>query len=201
MYSSHISFISHVKKECRKNGIRLLLSKKDILRDGIHTYGGYFDEEKIAISSGSESWIISTLVHEYCHMRQWIDKAPEYTNINMSGDNNSILIMNSWIEGNEYKKSIVNKAISINRDCELNCERRTVDIIKQFNLHLDIDEYCQTANSYILCYNFIKKVRTWNFKESIYDKRITTKMPTDLYTLNYNALPKYYNSLFNKILM
>ena len=201
MYSSHISFISHVKKECRKNGIRLLLSKKDILRDGIHTYGGYFDEEKIAISSGSESWVISTLVHEYCHMRQWIDKAPEYTNINIRGGNNSILIMNNWIEGTEYKKSTIHTAMSRNRDCELDCERRTVEAIREFKLHIDINNYIQVANSYILAYNYVKLVRTWNFIGSVYDKEIVSEMPTDLYSLNYNRLPNKFKKLFDRVLM
>ena len=101
----------------------------------------------------------------------------------------------------KYKKSTINRALSLNRECELNCERRTVDVIKEFGLQLDINKYCQSANSYILCYNFVKKVRTWDFKGSIYAKEIVDEMPTDLYTLNYNRLPRYYEALFRKVLM
>jgi len=200
MHPNHLAFISHVKQECRHNGMRLLLSKKSVLRDGIHTYGGYFDGEKIAISSGSESWVIRTLAHEYSHLQQWIDNDPTYFKTKLHGVD-STTIMNKWIEGNEYKKSTINKALSLNRDCELNCERRTVDVIHKFGLQLDIDKYCQSANSYILCYNFVKKVRTWDFKGSIYDKEIVDEMPMDLYTLNYNRLPRYYEALFRRVLM
>lgn len=201
MHPNHLAFISHVKQECRLNGMRLLLSKKSILREGIHTYGGFFDEEKIAVSSGSESWVIRTLAHEYSHLQQWIEDDPSYFKTKLRGGIDSITIMNKWIEGHEYKKSTINRALSLNRDCELNCERRTIDVIKEFGLQLDINKYCQSANSYILCYNFVKKVRTWDFKGSIYSKEIVDEMPTDLYTLNYNRLPRYYEALFRKVLM
>ena len=201
MHPNHIAFISHVKRECRENGIHLLLSKKDVLRDGIHTYGGYFDETKIAVSNGSESWIIRTLAHEYCHMLQWAEDDPVYTKTRVRGGQDSILIMNKWIEGNEYKKSTINTAMSLNRDCELDCERRTVEVIKKFNLHIDINKYIQSANSYILAYNYVKRVRTWNFKGSIYDKAIVNEMPMDLYSIDYNRLANKYKKLFDRILM
>jgi len=201
MHPNHLAFISHVKQECRTHDMRLLLSKKQILRDGIHTYGGYFDEEKIAVSSGSDGWVIRTLAHEYSHLLQWIELDPAYFKTKLRGGIDSITIMNKWIEGHEYKKSTVNKALSLNRECELNCERRTINVIKQFNLHLDINKYCQAANSYILSYNFVKKVRTWDFKGSIYDKEIVDEMPTDLYSLDYSRLPRQYEALFRKVLM
>lgn len=191
MYSSHISFISHVKNAEKMEFDYYYQKRIYYVMEFIHMVDISM-KKKIAISSGSESWVISTLVHEYCHMRQWIDKAPEYTNINIRGGNNSILIMNNWIEGTEYKKYTINTAMSRNRDCELDCERRTVEAIKEFKLHIDINNYIQVANSYILAYNYVKRVRTWNFIGSVYDKEIVSEMPTDLYSLNYNRLPNKF---------
>lgn len=200
MHKNHRDFLSHVKRECRRYGIKLILSKHDRLVVDNHTYGGYFDTKELFVSNGTETWIISTLVHEFSHMEQWIDNDPVFTH-RLRGGYESYDIMDKWLDGNTYKSITVKSAVGLSRDCELNCDRRAIENIKKYKLNLNIEKYCQESNAYILMYNFAKKIRQWEFKKSPLDDRIVNHMPTDLVSLNYDTLPREYEELYRKVLL
>jgi len=200
MHKNHLDFITHVKRECRRYGIKLILSDKDRLIVDNQTYGGYFDTIELFVSNGAENWIISTLVHEFSHMEQWIENDPVFTH-RLRGGYQSYDIMDKWLGGNTYKPITVKSAVGLSRDCELDCDRRAIKNITKYNLQLDIERYCQESNAYILMYNFAKKIRQWEFKNSPLDDRIVNHMPTDLTSINYNTLPREYELLYKTVLL
>lgn len=200
MHPIHREFIRHVKSECRRHKITIILSSQQTVSiDGI-PYGGYFDEfnNKLVVSSGSERWIISTLVHEFSHMEQWLYSDPTYTR-RMKGGYDGSQIMDDWLDGKQFKKQTVKNAFSIARDCELNCEIRSVDNIKKYDLQLDIDLYNQEANAYILSFNYIKKYRKHDLTTSPLQNEIVNSMPKTL-DLDYTKLTREHELLFKTYL-
>jgi len=156
------SFIKELEKKCSEHNVELLLLKGDSVpySDSIHCTG-YFDEQDedsnravLACALGDLSSVfVSTLVHESCHLDQWLQKAPVW------GNNTSCGVVDLWLEGTEVKN--IKKHLGQVRDLELDCERRTSRKIVQYDLPINVDEYIQKANSYIHLYNYIGITRKW----------------------------------------
>lgn len=197
------TFYAHVRRECRRYEIKLIVSTENAFFDDNESYGGYFDHEtrELGVSKGdSEPDFISILVHEFSHMEQWIEEDPTYTH-HLRGGYESSEIMDKWIKGREYEYNTIKSAIDIIRDCELNCERRAIKNIEKYNLNLDMDDYCRSSNAYIMFYNYIMKKRRWEYEKSASEiPEIVNAMPNDLYSLDYTKLSKKYKDLFDMYL-
>lgn len=197
---SHISFLKHVKRECRRYRITLILSNESTFKYGEQSYGGYFDHytKELGVTHGNNEYsMIPLLVHEFSHMEQWIDNDPSYT-AHIRGGYESSTIMDNWLDGKEYEYSTIKKAIGQLRDCELNCERRAILNIRKYGLDIDVDDYCQTANAYILFYNYIMRKRRWEYQEPVtMIPEIISEMPTDLYSLDYTKMSPNHRELYD----
>jgi len=136
---------------------------------------------------------LGILAHEYCHMRQWVEKCPE------------------WLRANEFKsyetwnKHIAGKKVDmgihfeIMRDLELDNERRTVSLIKKFDLPIDVKLYTQKANAYVMLYNYMKITGRWpSSKNTPYTNvRVYSAMP-DKFSLNYNIIPPRLEKIYRE---
>lgn len=197
---NHISFFKHVKRECRRYKIKLVLSQSDAFIDDGQSYGGYFDHvsKELGVTHfNTEYLFIPILVHEFSHMEQWIDKDPCYTK-HLIGGYESSTIMSEWLNGREYDYKTVKKAIDILRDCELDCERRVIKNIEKYKLDINVKKYCKEANAYILFYNYIIRKRRWEYKESPSSIiEILDEMPDNLFSLNYTKLLPEHRKLFD----
>jgi len=94
------------------------------------------------------------LMHESSHMDQYIENDPTWVN------NLGLEQTDKWIDGDDgVDLNIISEEIRTSMDVEINCEKRTIEKIKKFNLEdiLDIDEYIQKSNAYILFYLWMKK--------------------------------------------
>ena len=180
-----ISFLKDLENICKFNGISLLL------REGIVSIGenvevaGYFsaDESTLACNLKPSNWLF-TMVHESCHMDQYLEGQPIWDN---SESVNQIV---DWVNGEE----ISNISYHINRIIllELDCEYRAIEKIKRYNLPINIEEYCQQANSILASYGYTKIYRSWTTPEL--KEKIYTKFPKKLMS------PGYYKKLSNKVL-
>lgn len=201
MHPLNLQFVNHVKAECRRFKVKCVFSPNNtIFIDGAN-YGGYFDgkNKQLVVTNGSERWIVSTLVHEFSHMEQWMYGDPSYY-VKLRGGHDSLQIMDDWINGKEFAPSTVTHAIGLVRDCELDCERRALINIEKYNLHLNVEHYCQEANAYVLSFNYVKKYRKQDFEVSQLDDRIVKLMPKDLYSVDYTTLSKTHEKIFNTYL-
>lgn len=204
-------FTSFVKKECKKYGCKVIFidSKtlsyeqnidQDSNTSGLITYVGYFKEDPLEITIASKVPYIdflSTLVHEFSHFQQWVD---DYTywkdNKRDPGD-----ILDRWLMGEDFKKITIKRCIDKIRDCELDCERRTIENIKKFNLPINIEDYCREASYILYHYNFLlyargKKQRTTN-------KNIDSlmKMMPDNLDNDYKKIPRKIMTAYKRKLL
>lgn len=141
--------------------------------DGIRC-SGYFDDSTMEmVVAMKSSYALEIIAHEFCHLTQFIDNCDPWKNLGNSLDKLTV-----WLNGKKVKN--IDKCIDAIRDMELDNEKRAVEIIKLFDLDINIEDYIKRANSYIYFYNWLKKTRRWsNPKNAPYkNKNVLSVMPS-----------------------
>jgi len=141
---------------------------------------GYFDEKTLVVATNKKNvreWL-DVLVHESCHLDQFLEKSKLWVS-----DANSLCVVEAWINKkniSENKKLTgFNNTISL----ELDCEKRTIAKIKKYNLDINIEEYVQKANSYLLAYLYAMIYRKC-YPTPYENPRIWKKMPKNFLTID-----------------
>ena len=189
------AFIDHVKAECKKHKIKLQLRPvKFLLLTGNIKCGGYFDSEerRLVVATNNEDAWLSLLVHEYGHLTQWAEGCKEWEE-----GCEGIGHLEDWLAGKRKKN--IKQHIDKSRDLELDNEKRSVKLIKQWKLPIDIKDYIKRANAYVQFYNWMYYSRKWSKpgnspyrNQAIYDA-----MP-DTFRMNYKQMAKKYQKLFEE---
>ena len=149
-------FIKHVKQEYKKHNVKCILKNtKTVQLDGSSRCSGYFDEESLVVAMNRPD-AMQILVHEYCHLTQWVDQCEIWVHSTNYQSHDKLY---RWLAGEDIKD--IEQAIAICRDIELDNEKRSVKMIKKFNLDIDIDLYIKKANAYIQFYNYLLISRRW----------------------------------------
>ena len=200
-------YIEHLKKITQENNIKLLLSPDTgISMDGIMV-NGYFDDIKriLACSLGKDiSQWLPILVHESCHMDQYLEQIPEWLE-NAGVDNiGSMYYIDKWLNGDDnVDMKLVDREIETSMAVELDNEKRSVEKTKEwgFDKVINLDEYVQNANSYVLFYLWMRKNRRWYTigKEPYNNKIIISKM-SNSFDYDYTKLPEDIEKLYDKYL-
>jgi hypothetical protein len=194
MLSNEEIFIQYVKDECKKHGIKCSLRNTKFVSLGKGSKcSGYFDSaNKILVCSMNRLDAIEILVHEYCHLTQWVENIAIWR---ICDELNTFQLMDEWLQGNEVKN--IKKVLSYNRDLELDNEKRSVEMCKRFNLNVDLIHYAKKANSYIYFYNWMKESRRWckPLNSPYKNTRLIEAMP-EHFNNNYNVLPAKLRAIF-----
>lgn len=196
------AFIAFVKEECKKNGVIFKPYKRSYIKlsDDIKC-GGYFDDGSdpsarkatLAFAQGRKDFI-ELMVHEYCHMTQWIDGIDLWE---ICSD--SMEIIDEWLSGVEHPKKLVDSAINNSRNLELDNEKRAVNIFKKWDLPVDINLYIKKANAYVNFYNYMKVSRKWSDPEnSPYTNKNILEAMSDKFNMDYENLSDGLIELFKK---
>lgn len=155
-------WLEMVQSDLKKHKTKLKLFQKKI-KIGDSGISGYFSHEEKAIVLNSTKPFLDLLVHEYNHFRQAIE-IPELFHEWLNG---SFPIWD-WIDGTcefssrKERNHAFDCIIKMERDCEI----RSIAMIKEYSLPIDLDEYERIAWIYVNYYNFARKHRTW-FREDV----------------------------------
>lgn len=150
------SFITHVKSECKSAGIKVELRQVRYLKLGQGMKcSGYFDEanRKLVVAMLNPV-AVEVLVHEFGHFTQWIEKILIWKQAEFAMGH-----IEEWLSGKPKRN--IKKWMALSRDLELDNEKRSVQLIKDFNLPINIRKYTQSANAYVLFYNWMLTSRKW----------------------------------------
>jgi hypothetical protein len=165
-----LAFLDYVRAACDKAGVQLRLEARYYTRAGD---SGWFDDEKkiLLVCVNDADWL-TILAHEFSHLSQWTEKSPLYKEESEDQED-----FEAWLAGTKRisKPKLIHVVRNIQR-CELDAERRTVRLIKQFHLTTDIKKYIQVANFYIWQYEAARKFGRW---VELHDD-LSAKMPTTL---------------------
>jgi hypothetical protein len=192
MENISLQFIEFVKDECKKYGVVCSLRNTKYVRAGKKiTASGYFDESvPTLVCAVKNPNFLPILVHEYCHLTQWVEGIPLWKKAY-----NSMLKLENWLSGEDVKN--IKRYLSICRDLELDNEKRSVKIIKKYNLPIDIKDYTKRANAYVQFYNYLAVSRKWcNSKNTPYNNRILIEAMPSRFSMDYTTLPKKIEKIF-----
>lgn len=193
----------------KSNGVKFHISNDEKIGyppDGKMQVSGYFmgDENKnepelgLAVGGFKHDWLL-ILLHESCHMDQWLGKSSIWSNGQIAGKDVYDLL-EEWINGKEMSEWEISKVIKSCIDIELDCEKRTVEKIRNYELlNIDKVEYIQKANSYIMFYGAILKNRKWYVKAPYMDKNVWMRMPKAFLEKNqYFEVKSEYMDLYDQ---
>lgn len=195
-------FISFVKQKAKAEKVRFYMAPKRYLETDIGIQcNGYFDGDQkiLAVAAGQpqERWI-KTLAHEFSHMTQWMDQTDTW--IAGTHPTDAEAIVELWY----YKKIELNAKqraywIGLSRNVELEAERRTLEIIKQHKLPIDLSGYAKHANAYLYFWTYTGFTRRWYTvgKEPYNIPAIVDAMP-DTLDQDYAKLPRKYKRLYEE---
>jgi hypothetical protein len=191
---NEIKFIEHVKRECKKHDFKCSLRpvKYVKLTENIKC-SGWFDEDTkmLVVSMNRPDWI-EILAHEYSHFTQYIDQIPQWKKSSVS-----LGYLDDWLNGKKIKN--IEYHIDNCRDLELDNEKRSVKLIKKFNLNVDLNNYVRKANAYLHFYNYIKISRRWSKPDnSPYKNKVVKSAMSTRFNMNYNNLSPRLEKIFRE---
>ena len=194
-------FINDLKTITTKEGVKLLLSPEKGVEyvGGGFICNGYFDSDgktlACALGKDISQWLI-ILLHESCHMDQWLDQVPAWTE-NLGMEN-----IDKWLGGDDnVDMNLIDEEIRTSMLVELDCEKRTVEKIKKYNLDsiINIDEYIQKSNAYILFYLWLRKNRRWyTIGKEPYNQAIVVSSMPKTFNIDYNTLDPNIEKVFDE---
>jgi hypothetical protein len=195
-------FIAHVKSECEKHGVEYRRFNAPFveLTESIKCSGFFsdgtdesFDHPILCFADERTDWL-EILVHEYCHMTQWLD-GDHFDLWGKAVD--AIDFVDKWIGGEDI--SGIEKYFNISRDLELDNEKRAVEIFKKWDLPVDVDLYTKKANAYVNFYNYMKVSRKWSVPgNSPYTNKNIMEAMSSKFDMNYSELSEGLTDLYRK---
>ena len=181
----------YIKYEAEKAGIKVETPDTEMVNatDTIKV-AGYFDHtEKVLKSAKRNPRYLPILIHEFNHLRQMQEDCLSWRECFVDGIDIDTLI-DMWLENKidlnekqlrEYMQKLIN--------VELDCEKRTVDTIKEFNLESKIDpsDYTKQANSYLMMYHVVARKRAW-CEKSPRDNKAVLDIVSDKFDMDYTKI-------------
>lgn len=194
-------FLDEVKTNLKKHKFKLVLAIEN-LKIGKNSVSGYFDEinRELVISINDKDWL-SVLVHEYCHYLQFMEQDKTYMNLVENDVINHLNNIWDWLDGDYEFESTKEKNKSFDKviKMELDCEKRTIKKILEYDLPIDLKNYEETAHIYLYYYLFAKKYKKWLSEYySFADNKLFDDIPNKTLKSEFKYLPKSYEERFKK---
>lgn len=190
-------FIELELNKCRQYNITIYMPKqRSVLHQDI-SCAGYFESEELifAVACGKsvKKWL-NTFVHESCHLDQWAEGDPLWhTTIN---GQEPLILLDDWIANKIELDNITKTRIfDIVTEIELDCEKRSVEKIRKYNLPIKIDTYIRKSNAYVWGYRLVEQTRNWEFTSGYEVPEVWRNMPKHFDNC-YDKLPSDVYNVF-----
>lgn len=205
------TFCEEVKALAEQNGVDFLLSPDSHIpypstKDLVNGYMVEFPRPQLAVATGKDiSQWLPILVHESSHLDQYLEGSPAWNDSYIPNTTiETVEILTLWFENKiELTATQLSEYVRRSRAVELDCERRTVDKMKRYNLPLDITQYIQKANSYVFFYTAMAETRSWYIpgKEPYNLEHVWSLCPnTFLQDAEYEVVPPALMAAYQEIL-
>jgi len=195
-----IKFIDDLKAKCKLYNVKLFLYDQKYLVEDNEKFGGWFDPVKkelhCAFPNKIQSKYVEILIHESCHLDQWIENT-KYWNLEVI--NNSLNTLWETLKGKKVKN--LKFHLRNVQMMEAECEKMAIEKIKFYDLGIDINKYTQKANSYLLFYTLLIETKKWTDYPPYKYGVIWRKMPIKIlskFHLNDDLKSLYLNKCYKK---
>jgi hypothetical protein len=169
-HPGYIKFKQDLMKDCKRHGVKLRLVNKRTIpysENKKMQISGYFDSfnMELAVATGKEmiEWI-EILIHESCHLDQYLEDSVVWTS-NDYNDVDASTLIDLWLAGFiELRPKMLDRMIKDIIVLERDCDLRAIEKIKRYGLEdvIDLERYAQKSNAYHLSYVAVKRLRRWN---------------------------------------
>jgi len=165
--------------------------------DGVPCTGYFCDEDMILAVSvkGKINRWGPVLVHESCHLDQYIEQAKVWVDV----DNHHLTNYWEWItKERDFKPRYVGFITKRAINMELDCEKRVIDKINKYKLPICKSIYIQKSNAYLYTYLYAAQYRQWTKpgKGGYTIPSVWRNFPKD-FENDYSVLPNQYRDLYN----
>jgi len=156
-------FFKDIISTCKIAGIKINLHDSAYVKIAEDAEAaGYFcgeDMELVAAIGGKNlEHALGTIVHEYCHLEQWAEDAKVWRTFEA---NDSMDTLHKYLEGKKISKKKARKAFDEVIALEADCERRTMEMIKLYDLPVNLKKYAKRAEKDLESYNVMFKTKKW----------------------------------------
>lgn len=145
----------------KENNIDLYLGRGRTINYGGYRFAGLFDEIEgklsVAVGGPKVSEWLGTYVHESCHMDQWIEKSDVWVD-SLEDD---YALQDRFFSGESVPKKNIIAALGNIAVLEADCEIRSIEKIRRYNLPINLNQYTQLANGYLYFHTAMLYYRNW----------------------------------------
>lgn len=186
--------VEFIKSECKKHNVVCDLRNTTYVRIDTHACMGAFYPEGRLVVAMKDKMAHEVLLHEYCHMTQWLDNTEEWQNHQKIDP----IEFNDWLDGGSSKN--IETYIKWIIDLELDNEKRAVKLIEKLKLDfIDKKMYIKKSNLYLQYYNWLLIHKTWNSsKKRIYSSKKLLSMVPSSFRMNYYKISKKLENGFTE---
>ena len=184
------NFIGETSLEMAQAGISAELSPTEYVYG---EYGvecsGWFNhlKKEFKVAMEPDHWL-EIYTHEYCHFKQYQDGLMEgYDDVTLW----------QWLDGKDFPQKKVVEVLRAAQRIEADNERRTVQMARDKELPIDIENYIRECNAYILSHDVMLRKRTFDCDYNI--PEIIDRM-NGQEVLSYEELkeaPQWFHDLFD----
>lgn len=183
MDKATINFLGRAILRYRK--FKLTFVPQKYLITGKATSVGWADDKELRIATKRpvSTWM-DVFVHETCHLDQQLQRPYWH-----KSKEDALGKVDQWLAGKRVDH--IEKYIHQVVELEWDCERRSVRKIARNKLPVNLKEYAQMANAYILGYHWTLQNRKW-CKKSYETTYVWVRMPEKIIPLStaINPPPK-----------
>jgi hypothetical protein len=186
--------LGDIASKCICNKISFNLEYKKLVDESNLPCSGYFDETSlvVAVDKKNETDWIGTLIHESCHLDQFLQKSKLWINDNIGLD-----IVEEYVKNRKKDKKKVLNAIKNTMLLEIDCEKRSIKKFKKYKINIDLKKYIREANAYIFSYVYAYENKKW-YPVPYENLKITKNMPCIFLKLDdYFKEYEKYKSLYH----
>jgi hypothetical protein len=93
----------------------------------------------------------------------------------------------------------IKTALAKSRDLELDNEKRSVALMKKWDLKIDIDDYIRKANAYVMFYNYMYHSRKWsNPNNAPYTNQMIVSKMSNKFNMRYTEMSERLLKLYKE---
>lgn len=162
--------------------------------DGVFCEGFFSDVDKelvVAFKQSTENFVL-VFVHEFCHYLQWKEKSKIYRKADPY-----IPTLDKYIAGKIKRSKRTDTAAELVQTMELECEKKTIQLIKDYQIPYNIENCIRKSNSYIYFYSILKSTRKWYTVSPTTVPKIIDQMPATFLN-DYSIVSPQLMTLYEK---
>lgn len=180
-------FVNDAIRELKQNGIQLKWHRRTI--DPVFVIDGYFDDNQMQLGVMKNRRWLETFVHEYAHFLQWKREERSFAAY-YKYDYDPVRLVEMYVQRRiGYNRKVAN-AFRVIRRNEAECDRLAANLIRKYNLPIDLDNYRREANLQIVFYHCVEQKRSWNPSHRFYGKQLQNMLPLRIKNSYADHLPK-----------